>query len=142
MQSTALTGKVKWIDLAARLGTALILGQSLFFKFTGAPEARYIFETLGVEPWGRLLTGGIELLTVVLLLVPRTAAFGALLAAGTLVGAIASHLGPLGIEVQGDGGTLFGLAIVALVLAAAVLWIRRCELPVVGELLCREGQRT
>lgn len=103
---------------------AAILGQTLFFKFTGAPEARHIFETLGVEPWGRYFTGAFELIAVVLLLIPRTAVFGSALAIALMLGAIGSHLGPLGIEVLDDGGTLFGMAITTLLASVGVLVLR------------------
>lgn len=106
---------------------AAILAQTLFFKFTGAEEARHIFETLGMEPWGRIFTGIVELVAVVLLLVPRTVVLGAGLALGLMVGAIASHLGPLGIEVQGDGGLLFGLAIAVFLASIGILWLRRTQ---------------
>lgn len=112
---------------------AVILAQTLFFKFTGAPEARYIFTTLGVEPWGRIGVGVMELVTVVLLLIPGTAVVGAVVAIGLMVGAIGSHLTKLGIEVQGDGGQLFGLAVTTLVLATVVLFLRRRELPIIGD---------
>jgi len=121
---------VSWV---CQLTAAVILGQTLFFKFTGAPEARYIFTTLGVEPWGRIATGVLELVAVLLLLYPRTAVFGAVLALGLMGGAILSHLTRLGIEVQGDHGLLFTLAIIVLVVAAIIVVIRRRELPVVGE---------
>jgi len=104
---------------------AAILAQTLFFKFTGAPEARHIFSTLGVEPWGRIGTGVAELIAAALLLTPRTAIFGAATALGLMVGAIGSHLGPLGVEVLGDGGLLFGLAIAVLLASAGVLLLRR-----------------
>lgn len=120
---------VSWI---ARLVAAVILGQTLFFKFSGAPESVWIFETLGVEPWGRLFTGGLELVAVVLLVLPRTAALGGLLGVGLMGGAIGSHLTVLGVEVQDDGGTLFVLAVVTLAASATTLWIHRRELPVVG----------
>jgi hypothetical protein len=120
---------VSWI---CQLAAAGILGQTLFFKFTAAPEAVYIFSTLGAEPWGRIGTGVLELLTVLLLLYPRTPAVGAVLAAGLMGGAIMAHLTRLGIEVQGDGGLLFGLALTTLVLALVILAIHRRELPVVG----------
>jgi hypothetical protein len=121
-----------WIG---QLTAAIILGQTLFFKFTGAPEARYIFTTLGVEPWGRYATGTLELITVILLLTPRTAALGAVLAMGLMGGAILSHLTRLGIEVQGDGGLLFGLAITTLLAATIVAIIRRGQIPILGALL-------
>ncbi len=120
---------VSWI---AQLTAAVILGQTLYFKFTGAPESRFIFERLGVEPWGRLGTGGLELVAVILLLIPRTAAIGATLAVGLMAGALMGHLTKLGIEVQGDGGLLFKLAVVTLIAALIVLAIRRRQLPVVG----------
>lgn len=118
-----------WI---AQVVAAAILGQTLFFKFSGAPEAVALFEKLGVEPLGRIGLGIVELLAVVLLLVPRTAALGGALATGLMVGAVASHLTVLGIEVDGDGGALFALALVTLAAAATVTWVRRGELPVIG----------
>jgi len=116
-----------------QITAAVILGQTLFFKFTGAPESKYIFSTLGIEPWGRIGTGVLELITVVLLLFPRTAVLGAVLAIGLMGGAIMSHLTRLGIEVQGDHGLLFALAVTVLLTAAAVLVIRWRELPLVGD---------
>src|ERR1043165_2505294 len=89
---------------------AAILFQTLFFKFTGAPESKYIFTTLRLEPVGRIGTGIVELITVVLLLVPRTAALGAVLAGATISGALFVHATKLGVVVQDDGGLLFGLA--------------------------------
>jgi len=125
-RTTAITS---WIG---QLTAAVILGQSLFFKFSGAPESIYIFSRLGAEPIGRYATGSFELIAVILLLMPRTAATGAVLALGLMAGAIASHLTVLGIEVQGDGGLLFGLAITTSVAAAVVAWLRRSSLPLVG----------
>lgn len=116
---------VSWV---LQVVAAAIMAQTLFFKFTGADEARHIFGTLGVEPWGRFGAGASELVAVVLLLVPRTAVIGAMLTAGIMVGAIGAHLGPLGIEVLDDGGTLFGLALATLGCAVVVLSIRRRSL--------------
>lgn len=110
---------------AMQVVAAIILGQTLFFKFSGAEEPVYIFTTLGAEPWGRLGSAVVELIAVVLLLTPRLAIFGAALALGTMFGAIGAHLGPLGIVVKDDGGLLFGLAIVTLACALGVLWLRR-----------------
>src|SRR5262245_9911202 len=109
---------------------AVILGQTLYFKFTGAPESVYIFSTLGAEPWGRIGSGVLELVAVGLLLYPRTPALGATLAIGLMAGAIGAHLTRLGIEVQGDKGTLFALAVVVALSSLVVLAIRRKELPV------------
>jgi len=115
-----------------QLVAAVILGQTLFFKFTGAPESKYIFSTLGVEPWGRYGIGVCELVAVILLLNPRTAASGGVLAMGLMVGAILSHLTKLGIDVQGDGGLLFGLAVTVLLAAIVVVLLRRQQLPLIG----------
>ena len=117
---------VSWI---CQLGAAAILGQTLFFKFTGAPESVYIFTTIGMEPWGRIGSGVVELIAVALLLYPRTPAIGAALAIGVMAGAIFFHLTRLGIEVQGDGGLLFKLALIVVLCSAVVLVIRRRELP-------------
>ena len=125
---------VSWI---AQLVVAVLFLQTLFFKFTGAPESIYIFEQLGAEPWGRYATGVIELITSILLLIPATAGVGAVLALGVIGGAIMSHLTVLGIVVQDDGGTLFILALVILVGSAIVAWLRRYEIPIVGEKLPR-----
>ena len=107
---------------------AVLLGQTLFFKLTGAEEARALFETLGAEPWGRIGTGVLELLVVILVLVPRRAVHGALLGLALMAGAIGSHLTVLGIEVAGDGA-LFAMAWIVLLSAAAISWLRREDLP-------------
>ena len=119
---------MSWI---CQLVAAAILLQTLYFKFTGAPESVYIFTTLGLEPWGRIGSGVVELIAAILLLIPATAGFGAVLALGVISGAIMSHLTKLGIEVQGDGGLLFGLAIVVFVTSLIVGWLRRETIPVV-----------
>jgi uncharacterized membrane protein YphA (DoxX/SURF4 family) len=122
----------RWLDWAARIVAAIILLQTLFFKLTGAPESVYIFSSLGAEPWGRYGSGLVELVAALLLLVPRTAWLGAGIGLGVMVGAIASHVLVLGIEVQGDGGMLFGLAIVVLVCCAMALWTHRADVPIVS----------
>jgi len=120
---------VSWM---LQLVAAAILFQTLFFKFTGAEESVYIFTKLGMEPWGRIGSGVVELVAGVLLLIPRTVPLGALVALGVISGAIVSHLTKLGIVVQNDGGMLFGLAVVVFVASAVVLAIRRRQIPVVG----------
>ena len=117
--------------------TAVILFQTLFFKFSGAEESRFIFSTLGVEPWGRYAAAVFELIAVVLLLHPRTPAIGATLSLGIISGAILSHLTKLGIEVNDDGGLLFVLALIVFTASAAVIIIRRSQLPLIGERLAK-----
>ncbi len=113
----------KVLSLVLRIVAAVILLQTLYFKFTGAPESVDLFTKLGVEPWGRIGTGVVELFTGILLLIPSTAFLGAFLGMGVMTGAIGSHLLVLGIESAGDGGTLFILAIIVFVacLIAAIL---------------------
>jgi len=123
------------VTWTAQITAAVILAQTLFFKFSGAEESVALFTKLGVEPYGRIGLGIVELVTVVLLLVPRTAAFGGLLTVGLMVGAVGSHLGPIGIEVNGDGGALFGMALVTLAAGLVTTWLRRAELPVLRTLL-------
>lgn len=122
-----------------QLLVAGILLQTLFFKFTAAEESVYIFSTVGqflgvggVEPWGRIGSGVVELVAAILLLVAATASLGAILTMGVMAGAIVSHLFIFGIEVKGDGGLLFGLALAAFAGSLIVLVLRRTQIPVVG----------
>lgn len=111
---------VYWI---ARLVAAIIMLQTLYFKFTAAPESVYIFTTVGMEPWGRIGVGILEAVASLLLLFTPTAWLGAGLALGLMAGAIGMHITLLGIEVQGDGGYLFALAMAVALCSAVVLWI-------------------
>jgi len=120
---------ISWL---AQLTVATILLQTLFFKFTAAEESVYIFSTIHAEPWGRIGSGVIELIASLLLLIPSLAPFGAMLAMASMAGAIATHLTILGIEVKGDGGLLFALALTAFVGSGVVVLVRRTQLPVVG----------
>jgi hypothetical protein len=110
------------ISWTLRIIAALILLQTLFFKFTGAPESVYIFTKVGA----------VELIAAILLLTPRWNWLGSLLAIGLMVGAIGAHLTLLGVEVQGDRGLLFGLAWAVLVTAAVNLLLHRTEIPYLG----------
>jgi putative oxidoreductase len=113
---------------------AVILLQTLFFKFSGAKESVYIFSTLGLEPWGRIGSGVVELIASILLLLPSTVVFGAILSLGVISGAILSHVVKLGIKLPAvdDHGELFALAVVVFVCSAAVLVMHRHELPLLG----------
>ncbi len=117
-----------------QLVAAVILAQTLFFKFSGAEESKYIFTMLGVEPWGRVAVGCAELVAVLFLLAPRTVMLGALLSLGLMTGAIGSHLAKLGLVVQEDGGLLFALAVTVFGCSAAILVIRRSQIPLLGHL--------
>lgn len=129
-QSKAL----KIFDWIVRIVVAVILLQTLFFKFSGARESIYIFTTVGAEPWGRIGSGVVELIASILLLIPRTAAVGAILVFGTACGAIFSHLTKLGLTIPAvdDHGELFGLAVTIFVGSLVVLYLRRGEIPLVG----------
>jgi uncharacterized membrane protein YphA (DoxX/SURF4 family) len=109
---------VLWV---LRAIAAYILLQTLRFKFGAAPESVYIFTTVGMEPWGRIGSGIVELIASILLLIPRTTAFGAIFALGTMSGAIFFHLTLLGIVVMNDGGQLFYMGIAVWVCCAILL---------------------
>jgi uncharacterized membrane protein YphA (DoxX/SURF4 family) len=134
MELTRNQNVISWI---LQIVAAAILLQTLFFKFTGAAESVYIFTTLGIEPWGRIATGAVELIAAILLLVPRTAAVGAALSLGVISGAIFSHVTKLGIIIPAveDRGELFALAIAVFVASAGVLLLHKRELPLVGQFL-------
>jgi uncharacterized membrane protein YphA (DoxX/SURF4 family) len=133
-RSTGMTGIVIF-EWGLRIIAAVILLQTLFFKFTGAPESVYIFTRVGAEPWGRIASGVVELIAAVLLLTPRFTWAGALLALGVMAGAILSHLTLLGIEVQNDRGLLFVLALVVFAASVSLLYLERAKIPLIGERL-------
>jgi len=120
------------VSWACRIAAAVILLQTLFFKFTAAPESVYIFTKVHAEPWGRIGSGVVELIAAVLILIPRTIWAGALLALAVMAGAIVSHLTVLGIEVMGDGGLLFGLALIVFCASTVALVLHRTQIPVIG----------
>jgi putative oxidoreductase len=144
--SRPMTTPVLVFSWVCRIVAAIILLQTLFFKFTAAPESVYIFTKLGafihtylpfasigtVEVSGRIGSGIMELVAAVLLLTPRFVWAGAILAMAATGGAIVSHLTFLGIEVQGDKGLLLFLAIAVLVTGAIALFLHRMQIPVVG----------
>ena len=108
-----------------RIIPALIMLQTLFFKFTGAAESIYIFSKLNIEPWGRYGSGVAELIAGILLLIPRYSVWGALLALGVMGGAILSHLTVLGIEIMGDKGQLFYMALITAACSAIILFLNK-----------------
>lgn len=114
---------------------AIILLQTLFFKFSGAPESKYIFTTLGLEPVGRIGSGIAELAASILLFIPGWTWAGACMALGILSGAIFFHLTRLGISVHGDGGLLFSLACMAFLCSIYLTWQERRQIPLIGKRL-------
>ncbi len=123
------TKSQNFISWVSRIIAAVILLQTLFFKFTAAPESVELFTTLGMEPIGRIGTGIVELIAGILLLVPRTAWAGAIISLGVITGAIFSHLTILGINYNGDGGALFTMAVIVFVTSAVALWLERESIP-------------
>ena len=119
----------KHIPLILRIVVAIILIQTLRFKFSGHPDSVYIFKTIGMEPIGRIGIGILELIAGILLLIPKTVWFGATLAIGILGGAILMHLTILGIEVNSDKGVLFITACSTCLLSTVILYLYRSSIP-------------
>lgn len=113
-----------------RLIAAVIMLQTLFFKFSAAEESVYIFSALGMEPWGRIATGVMELLASMLILIPSTTVIGAILGLGIMAGALLSHLVILGIEVREDGGQLFIYALLVFFSSLFLLLLNRKKISV------------
>jgi uncharacterized membrane protein YphA (DoxX/SURF4 family) len=114
---------------------AVILLQTLFFKFTGSEESIYIFTKVGIEPFGRYLTGIVELIAVIALIIPKSRLYGSILGLGVISGAILSHLTILGIEVMNDGGLLCGYAVIVFLIYLIIIINRRKEIPIIGSKL-------
>ncbi len=123
----------KYLPLILRIVVAIILIQTLRFKFSAHPDSVYIFTQVGLEPFGRIGIGIAELIAGLLLLFTRTAWIGAVLTLGIIGGAILMHLTQLGIEVNGDGGVLFTTAVVTFVLSGIILFIYRKDIPIIGK---------
>ena len=117
-----------YIERISSILAAILFLQTLYFKFSAAPESVFIFSELGMEPYGRIGTGIIELIVGVLLLRRSTAFIGAILGLGVISGAILSHLLILGIKVQNDGGFLFGIAILVFILLMISLILQKDKL--------------
>jgi putative oxidoreductase len=128
MANTKLFTRASWL---LRGVTAVILLQTLFFKFTGAPESVYIFTTLGLEPVGRIGSGVAELIAAALILIPRTLVYGAGLSLAIISGAIISHLTTLGIALPlvDDHGELFALAVIVFLCSLGTLLLHRDQIP-------------
>lgn len=117
-----------YVTRSAAIIAAIILLQTLFFKFTAHPDSVYIFSTIGGEPYTRITLGIMELIISFLLVFSRTSIYGALLGALTMLGAMGSHIFLLGIEVNGDNGTLFILAVVAFLCCCYIIYLKSNQL--------------
>ncbi len=111
--------------IAIRWVPAIILLQTLFYKFSAHPTSVHIFETIGAEPYGRIATGILELIAGVCLVIPTLSIWGALLSIALMTGAILSHAIFLGINILGDGGQLFGMAVLTWLFSALIIWEQR-----------------
>ncbi len=123
----------KTVSLILRIIIAVILVQTLRYKFTAHPDSIYIFTKVGLEPYGRIAIGIFELIAAILILIPKTIWVGALLTLGIISGAIFMHLTNLGIDINGDGGMVFYMAIAVFVLSLVILWMNRKSLPFIGK---------
>lgn len=123
-----LTKRANIFFWGLRILAAIILLQTLFFKFSAAAESVYIFTTVGMEPWGRIGSGVVELIAAILLLIPRTTVFGALLGLGVMSGALFFHLTRLGIVVMDDHGQLFVYALLVFFSCGILAWSFRRQL--------------
>jgi hypothetical protein len=128
-----LNSKQNIVSWAAQVIAAVIMFQTLFFKFSGAEESVYIFTKVGMEPWGRYTSGIAELIASILLFVPGLCWVGATIGAGVMAGAIFCHLTVLGISVKDDGGYLFALAIITFTCCTLILFLRKHQIPYINK---------
>jgi uncharacterized membrane protein YphA (DoxX/SURF4 family) len=125
----------RYVFLVLRIIVAIILIQTLRFKFLAHPDSVFIFTQAGLEPEGRIVIGFLELIAAFLIIFPRTVWLGAGLTLGVISGAIFLHLTKIGIEVKSDGGALFYTAILIFILSAIILWHERKKIPLLGDKL-------
>ena len=116
---------ISWV---LRLTVSAILLQTLYYKFTAHPDSVHIFSALVVEPWGIIGHGIVELITSVLILIPKTKMIGMVNSLGIILGAIFSHILVLGFNVSNDGGKLFTLAIIVFIASGSFLILHQNEL--------------
>ena len=116
---------MKYLFIFLRVLAAIIMLQTLYFKFTGHEDSVQLFSTLEMEPWGRIGTGIVELIASILLFIPGRVWIGAMLGLGTMSGAIFFHLTKIGINFREDGGALFSMAMITFVCCLITLWHQR-----------------
>lgn len=120
-----MTKRITIISWILRVLVSVILLQTLYFKFSGHPESVALFTKLGVEPWGRITLGCIELIVGITLLIPKTSALASFFSTGILAGAIATHLFIIGIVSNNDGGALFMMALAGFILSASLFLLQK-----------------
>ena len=112
------TGKIMnvalWALQIAAAGMFLMVG---FLKLSGDPQLVGLFEAIGIGQWFRYLTGTLEVVGAILLLIPRTSGLAALMLAGVMACAIVTHVFIV-------GGSPLG-AIILLVVTGLIAWGRR-----------------
>jgi hypothetical protein len=128
-EGDTLTRRQRTVCLICCLIAAGIMIETLFFKFTAAPESVYIFRRMGTEPWMRWVQGIWELAASLGLLLPRLRWAGGILTTGAMASAILSHMTWLGFAVQGDHGLLFSMAIVTFASGFTVMMLHRHSIP-------------
>jgi hypothetical protein len=102
-----------------------VLGAAMFLfvgyqKLSGSPDMVALFQAIGVGQWFRYVTGALESLGAIALLVPRLRALGALGLVGVMIGALITDLFVVGITPLP--------ALISLVIVGIVAWGRRAEL--------------
>lgn len=122
------------LTFAAQAIAGLILLAAATLKFAENPASVQVFETLDMEPGGRIVIAVVELLAGLMLLSPL-AAIGSVLAVCVMTGAIIAHLTRLGVVVADDGGSAFAMLLLVLLCSGFVLIRRRQELPLIGSTL-------
>lgn len=108
---------------------AVIMLQTLYFKFTAHPQSVKLFTILGMEPWGRIGTGVFELIASILLLVNSTTLIGAIMGTGLMCGALFFHLTNSNIGINFDGDPiLFIYALITLVCCLSLIIVKRNQI--------------
>lgn len=128
-EADTFSSRQKTVIWLCSLVAAGIMLETLFFKFTAAPESVYIFRKMGTEPWMRWVQGIWELLAAIGLLWPSKRWAGGVLTTGAMAAAILSHMTWLGYSVQSDHGLLFCMALVTFACGFAVMWLHRHHIP-------------
>ena len=124
--------KKNLISWVAQIIVVVILGQTLFFKFTDAPEVVELFSKLGMGPFGYKLIGFLELIACVLLLIRPSIIWGAILSWGLMSGAIMGHITKIGFS--GDAGTLGSMAIAAWLLSCLIIYLRKNQISIIANM--------